>query len=316
MEVLDDLDSRPGSATSLLRTVIGAVLRDHGGWLPTAVFVELLRAVGVSPERTRTALARVRAKGLLVSEPRERQPGYALAPAAVSMLARGDRRIHEPRSMDDGDAWCLVSFSVPENRRQARHQLRRQLSWIGAGHVSQGLWILPAFLLDEAADIVDRLGLMDRATLFVTHQVHGAAPLHELVAQWWDLGAIRELHEGFLASHAADLAAWNADPAEATAFRLWIGALDSWRPIPYLDPGLPPALLPQDWPGARSAERYLALRGATAAAARAYVDGIVGTAGSGTSAGSGPSARSERSPSRVAPAAAPATSPSAGDAGR
>jgi phenylacetic acid degradation operon negative regulatory protein len=287
MEVLDDLDSRPGSATSLLRTVIGAVLRDHGGWLPTAVFVELLRTAGVSPERTRTALARVRAKGLLASQPRERQPGYALTPAAEAMLARGDRRIHQPRSMDDGDAWCLVSFSVPENRRQERHQLRRQLSWIGAGHVSQGLWILPAFLLEEAEDIVRRSGLADRATLFVTHEVRGAVAPRELAAQWWDLGAIRELHEGFLAAHTADLAAWNADPSEATAFRLWIGALDSWRPIPYLDPGLPPALLPHDWPGARSAELYLALREATAAAASAYVDGIAGAAPSGRVAESG-----------------------------
>ena len=287
-EVLDDLDSRPGSATSLLRTVVGAVLRDHGGRLPTAVFVELLRTVGVSPERTRTALARVRAKGLLVAETRDRQPGCALAPAAEAMLARGDRRIHQPRSMDDGDAWCLVSVSVPESRRQARHQLRRQLSWIGAGHVSQGLWILPAFLLDEAEDIVRRLQLADRATLFVTHELRGmGATPRELAAQWWDLGAIRDLHDGFLAAHAGDLGEWRADPSPQTAFRLWIGALDAWRPIPYLDPGLPPALLPPDWPGARSAELYLAIREATAAAASAYADGVAASARSGSSTAAG-----------------------------
>lgn len=289
-EVLDDLDSRPGSATSLLRTVIGAVLRERGGWLPTAVFVELLRAVGISPERTRTALARVRAKGLLVAEPRERQPGYALAPAAEAMLARGDRRIHQPRSMDDGDAWCLVSFSVPESRRQARYRLRRELSWIGAGQVSQGLWILPAFLLDEAEDIVRRLGLAERATLFVTHEVRGGAPLRELAAGWWDLDAIRELHDGFLAARAGDLATWRADPSPPTAFRLWIEALDAWRPIPYLDPGLPPALLPRDWPGTRSAALYLALREATATAASAYVDDVAASAASGSAASPSPAA--------------------------
>ncbi|GAB2571879.1 PaaX family transcriptional regulator [Leucobacter ruminantium] len=253
-ELLDDLDARPGSATSLLRTVTGAVMRERGGWLPTAVFVELLRALGVSPERTRTALSRVREKGLLVSEARERQPGYAIAPAAHDVLARGDRRIHQPRSMGDGDAWCLVSFNVPESRRQARHRLRKQLCWIGAGNVSQGLCILPAFLLDEAEDIVRRLELSDHVTLFVTHEVRGAAPLRELAARWWDLNAIRELHEGFLASRATDPAVWRAYPSE------------------------PPALLPHDWPGTRSIELYLGLREATAATASAYVDRFAGTA--------------------------------------
>ncbi|PRI12486.1 hypothetical protein B4915_01515 [Leucobacter massiliensis] len=268
--MLDDLDSRPGSATSLVRTIAGEVLREHGDWLPSTVLVELLRGVGVSPERGRTALARVRAKGLIVAERRGPRAGYALSPAASELLARGDRRIREPRAMRDGDPWCLVSFSVPESLRHQRHQLRRRLSWIGAGNVSQGLWILPAVLLAEAEGIVRRLGLADRVTLFVSHEVRGALSPRELAGQWWDLAAIRLLHERFLAAHATALDAWEAEPSDAHAFRLWIAALDAWRPIPYLDPGLPPAMLPPDWPGARSAECYLRLRRTLATPAAAH----------------------------------------------
>src|SRR5690606_21856175 len=43
--VLDDMDSRPGSTTSLLRTVIGLYLRDAGGWMPTTSLVELMQAM-------------------------------------------------------------------------------------------------------------------------------------------------------------------------------------------------------------------------------------------------------------------------------
>ena len=43
--VLDDMDSRPGSTTSLLRTVIGLYLRDAGGWMSSDRLIELMQAL-------------------------------------------------------------------------------------------------------------------------------------------------------------------------------------------------------------------------------------------------------------------------------
>ncbi|MFG3282541.1 PaaX family transcriptional regulator C-terminal domain-containing protein [Streptomyces sp. NPDC048111] len=40
------------------------------------------------------------------------------------------------------------------------------------------------------------------------------------------------------------------------AYRDYLLALDSWRRLPYADPGLPAELLPRDWPGGRSAEVF------------------------------------------------------------
>jgi len=42
--ILDDLDARPGSATSVLRTVVGLYARDLGGRLAAADLVALLGA--------------------------------------------------------------------------------------------------------------------------------------------------------------------------------------------------------------------------------------------------------------------------------
>lgn len=264
--VLDDLESRPGSATSLLRTVIGSVLRERGGWMPASAFVTLLDAVGVPPDRTRTALSRVKARGLLTAESRDGVAGYALTPAARPMLARGDRRIHHPRAMAEGDPWCLVSFSLPERDRDLRHQLRRRLGWIGCGTVTGALWICPAMLVDEVEEIVADLRLADRVTLFVAEEVRGVTDLRTAVARWWDLAALRRRHDDFLArAGAAGADRPGLTPAES--FRAWITVLDAWRPIPYLDPGLPVALLPDDWPGRRSVPMFLHARDRVAAAA-------------------------------------------------
>ena len=92
--LLDDTDRRPGSATSLLRTIIGCYLRSLGGWITSAALMELMTTVGIDPTRTRTAILRVRGKGILTPEVRHDRIGYALAPAAMRRLPRGDRRIY------------------------------------------------------------------------------------------------------------------------------------------------------------------------------------------------------------------------------
>ena len=77
--VLDDADSRHGSATSLLRTIVGCYLRRLGGWIAAEALIELMTTVGVNQARTRTAILRVRGKGLLAPKVREGDVGYALS---------------------------------------------------------------------------------------------------------------------------------------------------------------------------------------------------------------------------------------------
>ena len=49
-----------------------------------------------------------------------------------------------------------------------------------------------------------------------------------------------------------------ADPGQA--FADYVRVLTAWRRLPFLDPGLPPELLPADWHGARAAELFGQLR--------------------------------------------------------
>ncbi|MGP2439936.1 PaaX family transcriptional regulator [Streptomyces sp. JW3] len=274
--ILDDMDARPGSATSLLRTVVGTYLRGMGGWIAVSHLVELMDTVGVSAPRTRTALSRVKAKGLLVAEVRDGVPGYRLLPEAVPMLVRGDRRIYTPRWMAEGDRWCLISYSVPEENRSLRHQLRRRLYWIGCGSVSPALWVCPEYLADEVREILDDLGLSRSATLFLADEVRGPGTLAERVATWWDLDAIGDLHEAFLSAHGEQIRALGDEPEPERAFATWITSLDTWRIIPYLDPGLPAALLPEDWPGKESIPLFRTLQRTVLTHATAHVRAVTG----------------------------------------
>ncbi|MBP3976325.1 PaaX family transcriptional regulator C-terminal domain-containing protein [Microbacterium sp. BLY] len=259
--VLDDIDARPGSTASLLRTLIGLYLRPLGGWISAADLVSLAGDLGIPDAPARTGIARLKQKGLLLPE-RGTAIGYRLSPAALPMLERGDRRIFRMQEMTDDDPWCLVSFSIPESARSVRHQLRRRLHWIGAGVVSPALWICPGHLRDEAVQILDDLGARRWATLFEASAPAPAGTLPEAAAEWWDLDALRAEHEAFQAS----LAGLPADP-----FAAYVHLIDRWRVLPYTDPGLPPAMLPADWPGRRSFDAFARLSARWAAPALAHV---------------------------------------------
>ncbi|WP_309128330.1 PaaX family transcriptional regulator C-terminal domain-containing protein [Microbacterium sp.] len=243
--VLDDIDARPGSTTSLLRTLIGLYLRTLGGTISSAALVRLAADLSIPTARARTAITRLKQRGLLIAAP---NASYDLNPAAVPMLERGDRRIFEVRTMRAGDDWTLVSATIPETRRDLRHQLRSRLQFLGAGAVAPGLWIVPGHLDGELEMLLDEIGARSFATLFRTADPRPARPLAEAVSAWWDLTALRAEHERFLTSVAAlDTSA---------PFAAYVRLIDSWRVLPYIDPGLPAELLPADWPGARSVATF------------------------------------------------------------
>ena len=254
--ILDDVDSRPGSATSLLRTIIGSYLRGVGGWISIAEIVRLMDAVGISGPHARTAVLRIKNKGVILPEKRGGHPGYFLHPDAVAMLERGDRRIFSFRQQSDDGPWCLVSFSLPETERAARHQLRKRLQWIGCGTVATGLWICPAFLTHEVEEILTELGLRHWATVFITETPQPSGTLADAVRQWWDLDSIAEHHHRFIEQFSQ----WGPVDDPRSAFAHYVTMLDRWRIIPYLDPGLQPAVLPTDWPGFESVAIFERLR--------------------------------------------------------
>ena len=265
---LDDVDSRPGSTTSLLRTVIGLYLRDAGGWLPASAFLRLMEALDVPAAVTRTALSRLKKKAVLDALPRDGVAGYALTPGAGTMLFRGDSRIFAPQAMADGDPWCLVSFSIPEAEREKRHQLRRRLHWTGCGTVAAGLWIAPAFRRAEIEEVLEGLGLREQATVFITDTpMPGGYPdgggLRDAAARWWDLDSVAALHHDFIREWDAfrEASAGDVSPPSAGAFAAYVRCIDSWRVIPYLDPGLPPEFLPRDWPGKEGFAVFEHIRG-------------------------------------------------------
>jgi phenylacetic acid degradation operon negative regulatory protein len=269
-------DDETGSARehtpgSLLVTFFGAHGRDLGGWIAVGDLIRLLAAVGVDAQAVRSAVSRLKRRGFLVPEPLGGVAGYALSESARELLADGDRRIYATRSPRLSDGWVLALFSVPESERQKRHLLRSRLARLGFGTAAPGVWIAPAHLHEETRHVLERLKLAEYTDLFRGEHL-AFVPTREAVARWWDLPTLARGHEEFLEVHEPVLARWNRRPGTPDeAFADHLRALDSWRRLPYLDPGLPPELLPAAWPGLRAARVFQELDARLRAPARAFV---------------------------------------------
>jgi phenylacetic acid degradation operon negative regulatory protein len=172
-----------------------------------------------------------------------------------------------------------VIFSVPESERQKRHMLRSRLSWLGYGSVSAGVWIAPSHLIDETRDVLARHELEHYVDLFHADYL-GFADVPEQVARWWDLDGLQNLYDQFLTTYSPILRRWRrrADTGSSgsEAFADYVRALTAWRRLPFLDPGLPPELLPRSWSGVRAADLFFDLKEIVEKPAHEHVEAVTG----------------------------------------
>ena len=264
---LDELDSEDGRGgwafpgpvaqrpPRLLLTLLGDYWWQRTEPLPSAAIVALLAEFGVSDSAARAALSRLTRNGLLVTSRTGRRTFVRLSKRAASILDDGARRIFSfgtPASPWDG-MWSLVAFSIPENNRAARDELRKELRWLGFAPLYDGLWVAPR---DHVGDVLTRLKDLGitTATAFRATAIPGSDGENVIPSRAWDLDGLKERYERFI-SFAEQLrdstASGLVPPMDALVARTRV--MDEWRAFPGMDPDLPAELLPDAWPrsGAR-----------------------------------------------------------------
>ncbi len=262
------------SARSLLLTVLGEfVLRnDRPVW--TATLVEVLDELGVEEKSARQALARTAADGWLTSERVGRNVRWSLTPPGRRLLTEGAERIYgfgaEPEPWDG--VWLIVYVSVPESKRRLRHKLRTRLSWAGFGSPGPGMWLSPSAAREpEAREVIEGLGLEAGAMSF-TARFAGVGSEQAMVRRAWDLEDVAARYEEFIRAFDGPPPASPADIMLAQT-RL----VHEWRRFPFIDPRLPPALLPAEWAGARARKLFDARHAEWDAAAQQRWRDLAGT---------------------------------------
>ncbi|HVW17290.1 MAG TPA: PaaX family transcriptional regulator C-terminal domain-containing protein [Solirubrobacteraceae bacterium] len=242
---------------ALLLTVLGAYVRRLDEWISIAGLIRLMDELGVDEQSVRSAVSRFKRRGIVVPERRGGAAGYRMSESGHRLLEEGDARIYgRPRAALLDDGWVLAVFSVPDSKRADRHALRSLLAWLGYGNLSSAVWIAPWHVEAETREALVRRGLAGYVQMFRAHYEAFGTPA-DLVAQSWDLAELRARYVAFQRAAAPMARRWRSQtPGGRDAFVDHVLVLSEWRPLPFLDAGLPVEALPRDWPGPRAWETF------------------------------------------------------------
>lgn len=240
----------------LIVTIYGLYAREEPNWLPIASVVRLMADLGVDGQAVRSSISRLKRRATLHSLRIDGTAGYALSPSTLQVMRAGDRRIFEQRRASVADGWVQVVFTVPEAERGKRHELRTRLTRLGFGPVAPGVWLAPGALADEVSDVLAREQLAGYVDIF-RGQYLGYAELAGRVRDWWDLEDLGGKYAQFVNRYrplSRRLA--RSAPDGADAFADYVRMLTAWRRLRYLDPGLPPEVLPARWNGEQASRLF------------------------------------------------------------
>jgi phenylacetic acid degradation operon negative regulatory protein len=264
----------------LIFTLFGDYVLPRGGTIWTGSLLHLLGLLEVSERAARSTLSRMLRKGWLIARKQGRRSQYSLTARGWALLEEGGRRIFEPRFTDWDGLWHLVSYSLPEDKRDLRHALRQRLAWLGFGPLASGTWLSPHDRKAEVESACRELGVDAHVEIFAgMHQ--GLSADQALVRRCWDLSAVEGHYREFIARYAReyqDARAWPSgrpalSPEQCFVRRFWL--THDFQKFPRQDPNLPTELHEPDWIGYTARDLFEGYRRLLGEYANAYVDAVL-----------------------------------------
>lgn len=243
------LKQREPAAQSLIVTLFGDCVSQHGGTLWLGSLIELLDLFSVNERSTRTSVYRLVQDKWLAVQRIGRRSYYEFTDHGRREYERTAARVYSSARPAWNGTWTLAILHDVSG--SARETLRASLGWIGFGQLSPGVFARPSPDRQGLTDLIEELGL-ERQVLVMGAQADSAA-IAELAEGRWHLTELAERYRRFvadfepLAPHAAKL-----DPQTSFVVRTLL--IHEFRRIVLTDPDLPDSLLPQEWPGRAAAE--------------------------------------------------------------
>lgn len=232
-------------------------LGDYWYWrrepIPSQALVAVLSEFAITPASARVAMRRLTQRGLVQRTKIGRTTSYGIPPRPAEVIVARLKALFDVLPDEPWDGrWTGVAFSVPEEDRESRRNLRDDLRLQGFGPLFDGLWVSPRERRAQARAALARHAV-EAASVFRA-ELDGLPP-EAIVARAFDLRDPAERYRGFAERYEPvrrRMHAGEVEPREALRVRTELTA--EWRRAELTDPRLPAELLPPDWPRASARE--------------------------------------------------------------
>jgi phenylacetic acid degradation operon negative regulatory protein len=269
-------------ATSLIVTLFGDVVSQHGGVIWLGSLVAALAPFGVNERLVRTSVFRLVKDGWLESHKVGRKSYYQFTPYGLHEYQRAAHRIYDQEEHRWGGNWQLIiPRDLPEDRREA---FRKSLYWQGFRNIAVGVFARCEEDNDELLATIEEFGVSDQVILFKakTEAISAGRVTHELVQDCWKLDDVASKYRSFIKLYKS-LHKWlskhQASPESAFIARTLV--IHDYRRVLLQDTQLPTELLPPAWPGTEAkllaGEMYQLLAAPSIEYITSYLDNGNGT---------------------------------------
>lgn len=249
-------DGQPMRARSVVFDIFGDYVRRTGGRISLRQLTPVLGAFGVPADSTQVVMSRLAREGWFTIERNGRTSVYQPSPKGWELLDSGLERIMSgPPTTPWHGRWYMAIFSVPESQRAIRNRLKTELSWLGFGQLAPSTWISAHNRLEEAEQAL----AAEDSIWFDLFEVEGGGRRTDIERAMicWDLTSLGRDYQAFgdKCQTLIDEIAPRLVGRDALIQRTEL--IHEYRRFPFRDPGLPPELLPPDWPAFNAHQLFI-----------------------------------------------------------
>lgn len=245
---------------SMIFTLYGDYIQYYGGEIWIGSLLRLLEEFGHSGQSVRAAISRMNKQGWVQSRKEGNKSFYSLTPRGSRRVKEAAKRIYKLQNEVWDGKWRMLIYSIPEDKRNIRDELRKELGWSGFGFLSNSCWVSPNDLKEQVYDMFERYDISQYVDFFVT-TYDGPKENKDLVQKCWNLSEINERFQQFIDAY---LPRYELSKAKIEQGEMEDGAcfvertqlVHVYRKFLFYDPGLPDELLPDFWLGDRAAALF------------------------------------------------------------
>ncbi|WP_409305976.1 phenylacetic acid degradation operon negative regulatory protein PaaX [Peribacillus sp. SCS-155] len=245
---------------SMIFTLYGDYIRHYGSEIWIGSLIRLLKEFGHNEQSVRAAISRMSKQGWLMARKEGNKSHYFLTQRGIDRMDEAAKRIFKLNPDQWDGKWRMLIYSIPEDKRNIRDELRKELVWSGFGTISNSCWISPNDLKKEVHSLVEKYEIKPYIHFFLT-EYEGPHQNHTLVTECWDIYGLNDRYGQFIADYSQKYVIIKnriskGEISDAECFVERTKLVHEYRKFLFIDPGLPEELLPEKWLGAHAASLF------------------------------------------------------------
>lgn len=245
---------------SMIFTLYGDYIRHYGNEIWIGSLIRLFEEFGHNEQAVRAAISRMNKQGWIVSRKQGNKSYYYLTPRGARRMDEAAKRIFKLQPEKWDGSWYMFTYTIPEEKRSIRDELRKELVWSGFGLLANSFWISPNNQKEQVRQMMDKYEIQDFVHFF-TAKYEGPHENAQLVNECWDLKETNAKYDEFIKTYSQKYVIdknkiEKGEMTDGECFVERTKLVHEYRKFLFVDPGLPQELLPSDWLGDYAASLF------------------------------------------------------------